>query len=361
MCRENRSCKTINGHPSETSLHAQRKQPLCGNRSHRTRNISAHTEKTRTPYPQFCPLRKHLCMCRENALTTPCSAFNVETSLHVQRKLCLLLETNYCVGNISACAEKTTKGRADCTDSEETSLHVQRKLLDRSVNPSLLQKHLCMCRENRWPFETLERIRETSLHVQRKLLFSSIAFLLCRNISACAEKTILPMRSASELEKHLCMCRENRNLQQSQEQSRETSLHVQRKPNDKDETLYHPRNISACAEKTATEALRASVNEKHLCMCRENEYPFLRIKSEKETSLHVQRKRAKTIKTIGVYRNISACAEKTIKSASEQAHNEKHLCMCRENCRPARTRSASRRNISACAEKTQCTSYQEQR
>ena len=167
-CRENGLPCTSETSSVETSLHTQRKQTPFSRRRRTPRNISAHTEKTRTPPPQFCPLRKHLCMCRENTAIPKGTYQETETSLHVQRKQPhIVLEARY-PGNISACAEKTVP--------MQTAIPI-------------LGKHLCMCREN-LPLPFLAAFMpETSLHVQRKPVVTAAQTLGLGNISACAEKT----------------------------------------------------------------------------------------------------------------------------------------------------------------------------
>ena len=127
------------------------------------------------------------------------------------------------------------------------------------------------------------------------------------------------------------MCRENAGGQFNVSQLRETSLHVQRKPTSCQNPLEPMRNISACAEKTLVKSTIETINEKHLCMCRENHRIDILALIEEETSLHVQRKH-KGGDYGGISEgNISACAEKTRRMWTREGLPKKHLCMCREN------------------------------
>ena len=110
-------------------------------------NISAHAEKTRTSWPDTQSWRKHLCTRRENLMAEDEERGGRETSLHTQRKRKAADRDRRHDGNISAHAEKTcghggVLDRSEkhlCTRREnfpvekcwsyelETSLHTQRK------------------------------------------------------------------------------------------------------------------------------------------------------------------------------------------------------------------------------------------
>ena len=178
---------------------------------------------------------------------------------------------------------------------------------------------------------SLRSLAETSLHVQRKHGLGG-GFAQCvRNISACAEKTLWPMCPEVRSWKHLCMCRENSIVIQTEYFIVETSLHVQRKLYARPSPQSIVGNISACAEKTLVAWRVEAGNQKHLCMCRENYLARRGWRSLRETSLHVQRKLL-PLETYPVPSgNISACAEKTETQHQVPCPSKKHLCMCREN------------------------------
>ena len=235
--------------PVETSLHVQRKLHSRAFVHLAIGNISACAEKTKPSTKCDKGRWKHLCMCRENTHPKVREYQGKETSLHVQRKLIGFLGQTAFAGNISACAEKT--------DFVEWKFFA-------------IEKHLCMCREN-WCRTCRKCSRpETSLHVQRKRTTRTRMCIGGRNISACAEKTPYEYGLLSFSWKHLCMCRENKATLACFACFWETSLHVQRKQISNDIIQVGMRNISACAEKTLLGLLLGLRLEKHLCMCREN-------------------------------------------------------------------------------------------
>ena len=214
----------------------------------------------------------------------------------------------------------------------ETSLHVQRKPYTRLYpcyhgrnisacaektstlvfKASLIKKHLCMCRENHDIQLRRYATLETSLHVQRKPLQEPLWVLVLGNISACAEKTDSLLGGRCHLGKHLCMCRENPHTARPLCNPPETSLHVQRKLSLWINPRIYSGNISACAEKTTMRTHSHAACRKHLCMCRENDERENKEKKDGETSLHVQRKHARYWCKCVCLGNISACAEKTV-------------------------------------------------
>ena len=229
----------------------QRKRLLLNSGNGSTRNISACAEKTRRILAQSINRRKHLCMCRENLEDTIEHLCDGETSLHVQRKRDDRQEDNNRRGNISACAEKTCdffpyrtmhwKHLCMCRENSappsssmillETSLHVQRKLVLLLVQ-ELMLRNISACAEKTLGIVVGSLLsEETSLHVQRKLVLEPDPLQSNGNISACAEKTSCHLQAPPFTRKHLCMCRENPGHLQIPGKSL--------------------GNISACAEKTS--------------------------------------------------------------------------------------------------------------
>ena len=106
-CRENSFKTSFLYRSQETSLRMQRKLSSIVNKTYQERNISAHAEKTLFSPQPYGFLGKHLCACRENAISASVWAFCWETSLRMQRKRMLNHSIIRLARNISAHAEKT--------------------------------------------------------------------------------------------------------------------------------------------------------------------------------------------------------------------------------------------------------------
>ncbi len=132
-----------------------------------------------------------------------------------------------------------------------------------------------MRRANAYGCSSYDRFRETSLHAQSKLNSLVYFCILFRNISACAEQTASLQNLIDQYKKHLCMRSANVMNRIKKIHGPETSLHAQSKHYEDIESLQNVGNISACAEQTLTALFLAF--------------------SGKETSLHAQSKQERVL------------------------------------------------------------------
>ena len=169
--------------------------------------------------------------------------------------------------------------------------------------------------------------KETSPHARRIQVRLILSVSIMRNISACAENTILRSRQASLHWKHLRMRGEYSLLQLARRISLETSPHARRILLSRGLGSRGYRNISACAENTCSHKILRKLRRKHLRMRGEYSGNQTSEATVPETSPHARRIRSLSSLNRSISRNISACAENTLRLANLISLSRKHLRM----------------------------------